>query len=383
MKVIHYNMRYFPLLGGIETHIDTLVRNMPDIDFEIVTDALSDVNLVERYRPNAIIHRFPPIDKMRKSKHMKLGIAMGAIRDPLREARIRKYLRQTDFDILHVHDFEKNIVVLEGMTGVRLLGDIAVRNHNLRRLGRPMLLTKHFMFTDANSTPALRRWEDRLVGQFDTIICVDKQIQYRYEVSAKRKNVLFIPNPIDIDMFKFTPLKDNDYLKIGFAGRLDAPRGENFLMEFSKRLPKNINMSMAIPHPGSRLSRIRKELSQSKIRLEIDVPYSSMPMFLEGIDVLLNPITDTYSTTRVTLEAMASGRPVIMFRDGERYPIRHGENGFLVPPDIDDVYNLLENIGEDRKSLQRIARQARSDIEQEFAAPVVASRIMQLYKEIA
>ncbi len=112
MKVIHWNMRYFPLLGGIETHIDTLVGQMPDVEFEIVTDALPGFSRIDRYRPNATILRFPPVDRSRASRHRKLIIPFAAAKDVLREVKERKHLRDSHYDVLHVHDFEKNRFVV-------------------------------------------------------------------------------------------------------------------------------------------------------------------------------------------------------------------------------------------------------------------------------
>ena len=177
MKIIHWNMRYFPLLGGIETHVDTLICHMSDIEFEIVTDALPGELQIERYRPNATIHRFRPVDRSRTGKHRKLSVPIASVRDALREARQRKYLRETKCDLLHVHDFEKNLLLMEDVTKLRLFGRLARKMHRMRDFTCPRLLTKHFMFTKQNAVPALRRWEDSLVREFDTIICVDKPIQ--------------------------------------------------------------------------------------------------------------------------------------------------------------------------------------------------------------
>jgi len=383
LKVIHWNMRYFPLLGGIETHIDTLIRHMPDIEFEIVTDAIPGAASMEKYRPNATIRRFPPIDRSRVSKHRKLAVPVAALRDALRDSREAKYLTTATYDVLHVHDFEKNLVIIGDVTRFKMLGEFEMKLHDSKRFNRPHLLTKHFMFTEENSTPALRRWEEGLVRQFETVVCVDKPIQQRFAGLESAKRVLFIPNPIDVETFSYSPPPNDDVLHLAFAGRLDAARGESLLIEFARNLPEGTDLTLAVQHPGQRLKDIQAALRGNRIKIELDVPYEKMPQFLRGINVLLNPITDTYSTTRATLEAMAVGRPVVMLDTGERYPIRHGENGFLVPPSAKSLADLVEKLKADRKGLDAIARRSRDDIEREFAATIVAPRIRQLYEELA
>jgi len=376
-------MRYFPLLGGIETHIDTLIRHMPDIEFEIVTDAIPGAASMEKYRPNATIRRFPPIDRSRVSKHRKLAVPVAALRDALRDSREAKYLTTATYDVLHVHDFEKNLVIIGDVTRFKMLGEFEMKLHDSKRFNRPHLLTKHFMFTEENSTPALRRWEEGLVRQFETVVCVDKPIQQRFAGLESAKRVLFIPNPIDVETFSYSPPPNDDVLHLAFAGRLDAARGESLLIEFARNLPEGTDLTLAVQHPGQRLKDIQAALRGNRIKIELDVPYEKMPQFLRGINVLLNPITDTYSTTRATLEAMAVGRPVVMLDTGERYPIRHGENGFLVPPSAKSLADLVEKLKADRKGLDAIARRSRDDIEREFAATIVAPRIRQLYEELA
>lgn len=383
MKVIHWNMRYLPLLGGIETHIDTLVQHMPDVEFEIVTDALPGSSRVDRYRPNASILRFPPVDKSRMNRHRKLITPIAAAKDPLREVRERKYLRDSHYDVLHVHDFEKNLIIMENVTGLRFLGELAARLHDVRGLGHPALLTKHFMATEENANPAILRWEERLVRQFDTIVCVDKPIQRKFEALQGMKRVLFIPNPIDTEQFSFAPLPQDETLHIGFVGRLDAARGERLLLDFANNLPPGVDLKLALPNPGQRLMDIKKELANDRVSLRLDVPYESVPAFLRGLHVLLNPIRDTYSTTRITLESMSAGRPVIMPNTGERYPIRHWENGFLIKPDMKSLFELVEGLKFDRKSLDAISAKAREVVEREFAAPLIASRIRELYSELS
>lgn len=182
--------------------------------------------------------------------------------------------------------------------------------------------------------------------------------------------------------FSSASLPQEDKLYLGYVGRLDVARGEDLLIDIAHELPAGTELRMAIQHPGDRWSDVKKNLEGTRTQIELDVPYERMPQFLKGIHVLVNPITDSYSTTRVTLEAMSTGRPAIMFNTGERYPIKNGENGFLVDPDVPSVCKIVEELKSDRGRLERASIMARAAIEKEFAAPIVAAKIRQLYEEL-
>jgi glycogen synthase len=87
----------------------------------------------------------------------------------------------------------------------------------------------------------------------------------------------------------------------------------------------------------------------------------------------------------VTLEAMAHERAVIATRAGGLPDKVHpGVNGWLVEPDRADL--LTEALGDalrrDRADLERFGRASRDIVEREFAWPVVAARMMDVYHNL-
>jgi glycogen synthase len=87
----------------------------------------------------------------------------------------------------------------------------------------------------------------------------------------------------------------------------------------------------------------------------------------------------------VTLEAMAHERAVIATRAGGLPDKVHpGVNGWLVEPDRADLLTeaLADALRRDRADLARFGRASRDIVEREFAWPVVAARMMDVYHNL-
>jgi glycosyltransferase involved in cell wall biosynthesis len=80
------------------------------------------------------------------------------------------------------------------------------------------------------------------------------------------------------------------------------------------------------------------------------------------------------------LEAMACGTPAICFRAGAMPEfVRHGETGFVFDR-IDELTAHLRFLADNPPVVERLGRQARRVIEQEFDYRVVGARLLDLYE---
>ncbi len=152
-------------------------------------------------------------------------------------------------------------------------------------------------------------------------------------------------------------------------------------MDFLKQIPDFIDVSWACSEKEQRIVNLKREINDPRVHIYPNVKYEEMPNFYSSIDVLLNPGEFKYNMTRVTLEAMACGRPVIMF-PGSRYPLIDQKNGYIIEPDINAVLHLLNDINQDRMRLLKIGEESRKIIEKEFSTEVVIPKIRKIYDRI-
>ena len=108
---------------------------------------------------------------------------------------------------------------------------------------------------------------------------------------------------------------------------------------------------------------------------------NEVPSFLENIDILFNPVL-AEGISRITLEAMSCGRPVIMLDIGDRYPTIHGKTGYLINEEIGELISLLRHIHENRGELMKLGENARRIVENEFSNEVIIPKIKKIYEDL-
>lgn len=84
-----------------------------------------------------------------------------------------------------------------------------------------------------------------------------------------------------------------------------------------------------------------------------------------------------------TLEAMISGKPVVVLKAGETAEVvRHGKDGMLVEPDVEDVVKNLIKLIDDPDMAKQLGDNARISISEKFAWPKIAKQYMELYAKV-
>lgn len=82
---------------------------------------------------------------------------------------------------------------------------------------------------------------------FDNIIFVESHIISKVKDYSNKigqgKNVWFIPNSVDTNLFNFAPLPNEDKLKIGFIGRLTEDHGLDLLIKLIDNLPHTLKFT--------------------------------------------------------------------------------------------------------------------------------------------
>ena len=378
-KIAQYNPRFFPIVGGGETHVSNLVNGMKDYNFEIITNALKNSPLNEQFSDNTLIRRFLPYDMslipFENSVISKYSFPYRLMTDVLRIWRKNKYLESSDCALVHFHGigFGNNLLRADKLLNSSFLMKLI----DFSSINKPKILTMHNLFSAFSDKPIYEKYEHFIIDQFENIICVDRNIENYVNdyvnSTNQHKNVWFIPNSVDIDKFHFSKIEQKDKIRIGFVGRFEHSRGIDLLRKLIENIPDFCELHITSnPIEGN---------NNSNIHCHGVLQENEVPHFLENIDILFNPVL-AQGISRISLEAMSCGRPAIMLDIGDRYPIIHDKTGYLIDGEIGELISLLEHIHENMGELNKLGENSRMIVENEFSNEVIIPKIKQIYEDL-
>ncbi len=309
-----------------------------------------------------------------------------------------KYLRNNslEIDVLHLH-----------LTSIGLI--ISILNRKLRskmfytcHLGewglvgqRLSLFERIHLFLD----PYLMRRVSRVIALNETA----KQ-SFVSRGKVKAENVVVVHNGVDTDFFKPSNDARQAAEKYGlegkhvvlFVGRLARIKGVEHLLKAADTVVNQFGyrnmLFMLIGSPSfdaterpmtmdEILNYIAQRQLEKNIILTGSLPLEEVRVMYVASDIFVLPSL-AEGDPLVTLEAMASGKPVIGTRvGGIPHHIRDGWNGFLIHPAnerqlADKIRCLIDNPEERKKMGQNSRRYA----EEEFDWVKVAERLLKVYQ---
>jgi|LGVF01.1.fsa_nt_gb glycosyltransferase involved in cell wall biosynthesis len=388
MKVIQLADGFYPLVGGGSIAIRTWIENMPDVEFEVVTNALPSQNLLERYlyTKNCYIRRFLPVDITYTpiyTGRKKLPLfPYKILSEWLRFSRKIKYLKRAEYDILHFNGPVTNygFFMFDRIFHCSCLTKL----NDFSSIRHPKVLTLHGLPSEFTDNRADRENEERIIRMFDNIICVESHIATNVKEYSKKigqdKNVWFIPNSVDTTLFSFAPLPNEDKLKVGFIGRLAENHGFDLLTKLIDDLPSYVEIHMTGLGKSEIINEFKSRFAKTgRIHFYSNVPYTELPRIFHKMDIFFNPVR-FQCISRASIESMSCGRPVIMINNGDRYPTVHNKTGFLIKEDIHELLELLEYLNNNRKLITRLGKKAREITEKEFSHNVIIPKLKSIYE---
>jgi glycosyltransferase involved in cell wall biosynthesis len=193
--------------------------------------------------------------------------------------------------------------------------------------------------------------------------------------------VVFVP--FGVDTTSFAP--DNrrpecDVLSIG----ADPRRDFGLLVRAAARNPGVSFRVVASAEHVRGLGRL-----PPNVAVEADIPFAAMRERLAGARVVALPVRENaYSgATTVLLQALASGKPVVVSRTSaiaDGYHLRDGENCRLVPPGDAEAFErpVLELLG-DSDAAASLGARGRETVERHLSWTTYVDRIHELLREAA
>ena len=353
-------------LNGAENLLLKICRNMnPD---EIRTSVLLIVDggpLVQDFKSLGI-----PVTIIPKRGRYDISIIW----------KIRKFLKNGQFDVVHTHLFTAN---LWGRLGNFSLGSSSICSlHSVASMEKS-ILRKTEQFIDR-----------LLIPLTDSVVCVTLQVMQTMQHVAKlpREKLVTIDNGIDIvlDFDSMTKNEARSHLGLsshgpilGLIGRFSKPKNHRIFIEslesVKARFPDLVVLLVGI---GELEGEIREKVST--LGLENTVRFlgirRDIPAILKSLDSLVIPSL-WEGLPIVLLEALVSGTPVIATRVGgiPDVVINH-ETALLTAPDAISLSESMIWSLEHPSEMQKMAKAALIMSRERYDIRITAQRYQDLYR---
>ncbi|UOY02808.1 glycosyltransferase family 4 protein [Blastococcus sp. PRF04-17] len=353
--------------GGVQYHVRDLAETLRGMGHhvEVLTPAEREESLTDPWITFA--GRTVPIPYNGSMASVQFG--------PVSAARVRRWLRDGRFDVVHVHE--------PAPPSVGLLVCMIAKG--------PIVATFHAATTRSKWLaawgPVVRPWLERISGRIAV-----SDFARRVQVEHLGGDAVIIPNGVHVDAFASGPTlpgvrRGQGGPTIGFLGRYAEPRkGLPVLLEAMRTVVRR--------HPGARLliggrgdaDEVRELIGDDlgpHVALLGELSETDKAAFLRSVDVYCAPNLLGESFGVILIEALAAGAPIVA-SDLESFArvLEDGEVGVLVPRG--NAGALAAAIGDLLSDpARRAAMSARgSEVAATYDWQVLARRILAVYETV-
>ena len=354
----------FDVPGGVQSHVLQLADVMTGLGHEVSVLAPASA---EGVLPDYVVSggRAVPIPYNGSVARLRFG--------PATHRRVKRWLIQGDFDVLHLH--EPNAPSLSMLA--------------LNIAEGPIVATFHTSTTKSLTLsvfePILRPMHEKIVGRIAV-----SDLARRWQMEALGSDAVEIPNGVDVGSFSSAPRLPG-YPRRGrtvlFLGRFDEPRkGMSVLLGALPALVDRFaDVEVLVVGRGDQ-RELREQAGPlaSHLRFLGQVDDAEKASAMRSADVYCAPNTGGESFGIVLVEAMAAGTAVVASDlDAFRRVLEDGRCGRLVAVDDSAALadGLIEVLADDgvRSGYTAHATAAVA----RFDWSVVAAQIMRVYETVA
>jgi phosphatidylinositol alpha-mannosyltransferase len=350
--------------GGVQEHVRDLAEALIDLGHEVsvITPADEDMPLPGYVVPAG---RAVPVPYNGSVARLAFGF--------LSAGRVRRWLKDGRFDVLHVH--EPSVPSLSLLACWVASGPIVATVHTANPRSRIMHAAR----------PALQSALEKISAR----IAVSEAARTTL-VEHLGGDAVLIPNGVTVRRFeKADPLPGwpGPGGALGFLGRMDETRkGLSVLLAaFAVLGPQRPGLRLLIAGPGDAdevMSRVPGPLRDRVILLG-QVSEEDKIRVYHSVDVFCAPNTGGESFGIVLAEAMAAGAPIVASDlDAFRMVLRGGEAGDLFPVgDADELAVAAGRLLDDPGRRAELSAAARTAV-RAYDWPSVAREVVQVYETV-
>jgi phosphatidyl-myo-inositol alpha-mannosyltransferase len=352
----------FDMPGGVQAHVSDLAEALISLGHHVSVLAPADE---EDGLPPYVVAagRAVPVPYNGSVARLAFG--------PLSFARVRRWLRDGKFDVLHIHE--------PLAPSLSLLACLAARG--------PVVATFHTATERSRALAAAEGVLQPVMEKISGRIAVSA-LARRVQVEHLAGGAVEIPNGVSVARFADAPPLDGwpgDGGAIGFLGRFTEPRkGFPILLEAFSRLDRP-DLRLLVAGPGDAddaLDDVPAAVRDRIVMLGL-VSDADKARMLRSVDVYVAPNTGGESFGIILTEAMAAGTAIAASDlDAFRRVLDDGRAGALFRTgDVSALATTLGSLLDDPARRAELSARASAAVA-EFDWPVVAARVLEVYSTV-
>ena len=371
MKVLQLTVHFSPNVGGVETHLDDLVKSLKERDWQVVilTYRPLTVNTSWKFYENSnneTIIRIPWIPYL-FYKFVQYPILEFLYLLPGLFFSLPFILIWQNPDVIHAHG------LIAGFVGVfwgRIFRKrVVISTHSIYNFPRQGIY---------------RRFISGIFGSADYCLGLSKQaVAEIRSLGIPYKKINNFTYWLNLRNFqKISDAKKvlgwNDKFIVLFVGRLVPEKGIAQLLGAAKLWDKRINLIIIGFGP------MEKEVKIASLRMK-NLQYigiknqSQLPVYYSSSDIVIVPSISEEGFGRVILEALACGTPVVGANRGAIPEIIDQSVGKLIDVKAENIKQAVEYFYSHKKELKKLAKNCRKFTERRFSEKNVET-IIRAYK---
>ncbi len=328
MRIAQVCPRFYPYIGGVETHVYEIARRLAkDFEVEVLTTD-----------PSGKLPKFEEIDgiTVRRFKSFAPQEAYYFSLD------LYRYLKRNSekYDIIHAHNyhaFPAFLAYLNRRNRFVFTPHYHAHGHTFFRniLHKPYKMVGKRMFEKADAVICVSNYEKNLILK-----------NFNIDVSK----IYLIPNGVNLEEFKVAKRikreKDRSFKKILYVGRIEKYKGLDYVVKALKYLD---NFILEIVGKGSykpKIIELARDLDVlNRIRFYQDLSREELVRRYAEADVLVL-LSRHEAFGMVVAEALASGTPCIVSNTSALIEWVDNRNVFGIdyPIDVPKLAKLIEEV---------------------------------------
>lgn len=290
---------------------------------------------------------------------------------------IEKELKAQDFDLIHVETF----YVMQNLPKTQI--PIVLVEHNIeysvyeKYAKKASLILRPLLMIEAAK---IKRAEVKAWGSVAALVAVSPK-----EQKIMGPGTLLVPNGVDTAKFalkKFDMGKKEK--RVLFIGNFKWIQNRDSVTYIIKNIWPGViskNSSVKLWVVGKNIPESIKKLGNPKIIFDENAPDQTERIFQEA-DLLLSPIRVGGGTNFKILESMSCGTPVVTNSLGNEGLRARDKSEILICEEPLEFTNTISNILTDGYLYEKISRNARKFVEQNYDWKMIASKLDNIYESL-